>query len=69
MYQIPLKAKYRVEPNKKLKRDGIDPPEGTLVYPGGRFKSKSSNSGDNAKAKQGTGHRMKSYWGNVRRRE
>lgn len=65
---IPLKAKYRIEPNKLLKREHVDPPDGTRVYQAGRFKPKTSNAGKAVKgAPQGSGARMKAYWGNVLR--
>lgn len=47
---IPLKAKYRI-PGRLLKRAGIDPPEGTMVFNGGRFKATSSNQGKSDKVR------------------
>lgn len=44
---IPLKLKYRNPAQRLLRRDGVDPPGGTLVYNAGRYQSKSSNSGGN----------------------
>lgn len=67
-YQIPLKLKYRNPACRLLKREGIDPPGGTLVAMAGRFTSKSANAGHKSKhSGQGTGPRMKAYWGNVLR--
>ena len=59
---IPLKLKYRT-PGRILHR-GWDPDGGTLVYEaGGRFTSKTNNSGKKQLRMQGTGPRMKAYKG------
>lgn len=63
---IPLKAKYRL-PGRLLRRSGIDPPEGTRVYSGGRFAAKPRTNSGKAKQGQIVSCRMKSYWGNVAR--
>jgi hypothetical protein len=55
------KKKYRNPDCRVLRRNGIDPPEGTRTFNGGRFKSKSSNAGKAAKAMQGWGVRKRAY--------
>jgi hypothetical protein len=60
-YLIPLKLKHRNPNRRLLKRTGIDPAEGTWTFSGGKRGSKSANSGKAQKAKQGTGHRRRSY--------
>ena len=59
---IPLKLKHR-NPNKKLqRRQGIDPPEGTWTFSGGKFKSKSIGQGTKGGRKtSGNGVRRRSY--------
>ena len=42
------KEKYR-NPNRRILHRPGDPPEGTLVYSGGKFKAKSSNQGNKKK--------------------
>jgi hypothetical protein len=49
-FLIPLKAKYRI-PGRILHREGIDPPFGTGVYSGGRFKSRTENQGKASKVR------------------
>lgn len=66
---FPLKLKYRNPNHRHLKRQGIDPPEGTLVFAIG-LSSKRGRSGGNSGNKDNSTTiraRMKSYWGNVLR--
>lgn len=45
------KEKYRNPNRRLLRRNGVDPPEGTWVYSGGKFKAKSANQGSKSKVK------------------
>lgn len=64
---IPLKLKYRNPNHRRLRREGVDPPGGTLVFNGGKYAAKKGgNSGTSNKAKTLL-PRMKKYWGNVLR--
>jgi hypothetical protein len=47
---IPLKLKYR-NPNSRRLRRQFDPDGGTLVFNGGTYKAKTSNSGHSIKPK------------------
>lgn len=47
---IPLKLKYNNPNRRLLKRDKIDPPEGTWVFNGGRFTTKARSNAPKAKA-------------------
>lgn len=62
----PLKLKYR-NPGRLLKREKIDPPEGTWVYNAGRFHSKhGGNQGTKGKVIT-VRPPMHAYWGDVSR--
>lgn len=64
----PLKLKYR-NPNRRLwRREGIDPPGGTLCFSGGTHSSKKGgNSGSGTAKVRSLLPRMRAYWGAVAR--
>lgn len=64
----PLKLKYRNPARRLLRRDGIDPPGGTLVFNGGKYAAKKGgNSGSGSSKVASLRPRMRAYWGNVLR--
>lgn len=61
MIEIKLKLKHRNPNRRLLRRDKIDPPEGTWVWMATRYLAHVDRKGDKQKEMQGTGHRRRAY--------
>lgn len=59
---IPLRLKHRNPNCRLMRREGIDPPGGTLVFNGGKYKARSSNAGSKDKAVRSLRPRQRA-WG------
>lgn len=63
MIQMRLKLKYRRPGRVRPWSQGEPPGLVTRVYQSGKYTAKTNNSGKAQKAKQGMGHRRRSYLG------
>lgn len=62
MLLIPLKLKHRNPNARILRRAGVDPPDGTMTFSGGKHKAVSSNAGMKGKRiTAGHGVRRRAY--------